>query len=327
MSVPTDSAVGPETQNRSRRHSHSAPISALVGLLTGLLVLGSASVPLRDTDLYWHLLAGRDLASGTSPLAVGEGWSFADDRPWASTQWLAELALYGIHQVGGWAALAAFRVVTLAVVLGILGWTTLRGRPALLASGPFLFAAFSVWLSSEERPQQVTYIGAAVLGGVLLTGVTKGNVPRWWVLLPLTLIWANVHGGWVLVPGVMALIGLGRLVDRGRARWGCPPRPGACAVEPPRRCDQPCGTRQRDGGFPDLERRQRHHLGVAAHSPVQPPGPFHDRDAHDGCSGLDPLEECRPSIRGAGHAPAVGVLVDGVAQRDSRHAPTCPPHR
>ena len=192
------------------------PFLAVLGLLSGLLILGTAQTTLRDIDLYWHLVAGSELAAGTPVGSIGRDWSYASSTsPWISTQWLSEWALFYLHDWGGWAAMAAVRVTTFALVLGALALTTLRGRRVPPASGPFIVAGSAAWLVSQERPQQVTLVGAAVLGGVLIMGLTGKSLPRWWVALPLTVLWANMHGGWVLVPAVLAMISAGRVLDHG----------------------------------------------------------------------------------------------------------------
>ena len=68
---------------------------------------------------------------------------------------------------------------------------------------------------SQERPQQFTFIGAAALSAVLVPALEAGRVPTWWVVLPLTVLWANLHGGWILMPLTLGLVSLGRFVDRG----------------------------------------------------------------------------------------------------------------
>ena len=40
-------------------------------------------------------------------------------------------------------------------------------------------------------------------------------MPRWWLALPLVVLWANLHGGWILAPATLALVALGRLLDHG----------------------------------------------------------------------------------------------------------------
>ena len=49
-----------------------------------------------------------------------------------------------------------------------------------------------------------------------------GELPRWWLILPGTWVWANLHGGWVLVPITLSLVVVGRLADHGlrdRGAW------------------------------------------------------------------------------------------------------------
>jgi hypothetical protein len=183
-----------------------------------MLLYASATLAIRDIDLYWHLRAGRELLSGVRANAVGSEWSFAPDpEPWVTTQWLSEVVLYLAHSAGGWPAMVGYRTVTAALCVAILAHSTLKGRPAALAAFPFLAASAAAISFSQERPNQATLIGAAALGPVLLRGLTGVHLPRWWLILPATWAWANLHGGWVLVPCVLALIALGRALDHGLA--------------------------------------------------------------------------------------------------------------
>ena len=200
----------------AERHATGLPFAAVLGCIAGICILATTQTPLRDIDLYWHLLAGRELVSGVPPESIGIDWTFGPDPgPWMSTQWLAEIALFRLHELGGWTAMAAIRVVTSAIVLAILALTTLRGRPVAVAGLPFTVAAATVCLWSQERPQQITYIGAAVLGGVIVDGLYRDRLPRWWLLLPGTALWANIHGGWVLAPVVLGMVAVGRVLDHG----------------------------------------------------------------------------------------------------------------
>lgn len=192
------------------------PFSLVLGTLAGLMILATSLTTLRDIDLYWHILAGRQLLEGTSPSGIGLAWSFAPDPlPWTTTQWLSEVLFAWLYDLFGWRGLAAFRVVTAATAIAALAAATLVARPKALAGFPFLTAAVLIAVVSQERPQQFTLIGAAVMGGVLVTGLADGAMPRWWVLLPGTILWANLHGGWVLVPATLGLVAVGTLADRG----------------------------------------------------------------------------------------------------------------
>ena len=68
------------------------PFLALAAVVLLLVPLRAAVGPIRDIDLYWHLLVGQDILAGTSVVSAGHGWSFAPvPDTWVSTQWLAEI--------------------------------------------------------------------------------------------------------------------------------------------------------------------------------------------------------------------------------------------
>ena len=54
----------------------------------------------------------------------------------------------------------------------------------------------------------------------MVPALVQGRTPRWWLLLPATWLWANLHGGWLLVPVLLAVLAVGRLLDNG---WHDPP--------------------------------------------------------------------------------------------------------
>lgn len=206
--------LGPSKVPASR--IRGLPFGAVLGLITGLAFLLTAKGSLRDVDIYWHVLAGRQILDGVPVGQLGLDWSFAPSPlPWTSTQWLGEGILAWLYTLGGWSALAAFRVVTAVIAIAVLALTTIRGRPVLLAAMPYSVGVIAVAAYSQERTQQVSFIGAAALGGVLVTGLFVGQLPRWWLLLPATVLWANIHGAWILVPAVLAMIALGRWADHG----------------------------------------------------------------------------------------------------------------
>ena len=153
---------------------------------------------------------------GVSPGTVGASWSFAPTAvPWITTQWLSEVLLAALHDFAAWDGLILYRTVTTAAVLAILARSTLSGRPLILAGFPYLIAGASAVAVAKERPQQVTLIAAALLGAVLWRGLVEGRLPRSWLLIPSIILWANMHGGWVLGPAVLGLLGLARMSDHG----------------------------------------------------------------------------------------------------------------
>jgi tetratricopeptide (TPR) repeat protein len=190
----------------------------LAMLFLSALAFLLASFPARNSDLWQHLAAGRQLARGE--LSFGPSW-------------LYDLLGYGLYSALGGPGLVfvkALLVVALALVLLRLsrsgpGWWVPAACTALalLAAGTrlllqpvtvsYLFLALALWLlhpgtkaegrSAEELPPPS---GSGLL--------------RLWPLLVLFVLWANVDGWFVLGLATVALTWLGRLLDIASRREG-----------------------------------------------------------------------------------------------------------
>lgn len=168
------------------------------------LVLGAAVLePIRDEDFFWHLATGRWIASSGRPPTTD---IFAVDGPalpWVAHEWLYELFLYGLHQLGGMPLLAL--LPSLAAVLCaaiLLAETKRRDVPAAIAAPVVLLALLPSHEYWVQRPQLLTY-GFLATFLVLLAGHEAGRRRLPLVLLPLTVVWANLHAAVALAPLVV----------------------------------------------------------------------------------------------------------------------------
>ena len=206
------SVPGPTTSVTDR----PLPYLLLAGAAALLVPIRAATGPIRDIDVYWHLLVGREILSGIPVSAAGRGWSFAPvPDTWVSTQWLAEALLARIELWGGLDALIVYRVVTASVALGVLAAVTLVHRPVRAGAWVFAFAAAQLSIVVQERSQMLTFILAPLVGRWCDRVLREGRLPRWWVVLPLVIVWSNFHGGWVLLPLFLGVTAVARLIDRG----------------------------------------------------------------------------------------------------------------
>ncbi len=201
----------------------NVPFAFVPAVAVMALALVLALRPILDIDLYWHLVVGDELRSGVPISQAGQGWSFAPvPDTWVSSQWLAEMTLSWLNTLGGFPALVLYRVLTALAALAVTAWVTLRGRPLRAAVIPFALAATALGSTSQERSQQLTYLLAPLVGWWAERLLREGRLPRWWIVLPLTVLWANYHGGWVLLPAVLCLTAVARWVTRGvrdRPAW------------------------------------------------------------------------------------------------------------
>jgi MFS family permease len=168
----------------------------------------------QDPDYFWHLTAGRLIATtGSVPSTDPFSFTWAG-QPWTPHEWLSELLIYRIvAAVGTGGALALFGVLgpltfaVLAIVLRRHGVGTL---PIVAASalGALVLVPFVT-----VRPQAISWLLMAVL---LATLWELRPEQRWWAmaLVPLFVLWANLHGLWVLGLGMVAVYTLFTLAGR-----------------------------------------------------------------------------------------------------------------
>jgi drug/metabolite transporter superfamily protein YnfA len=161
-----------------------------------VLMVGGRSRFFQDPGTFWHVAVGnRIIDTGffdTDPYT----FTFAD-KPWIPHQWLGECTMAVLHRIGGFDTLLLATATLLAGVYTGLGVRLLRCglHPSVVA----VVIAFAVAASSGHfhvRPHLATIAGMAVFV-VYLTDVDNGRISinRLLWLVPVTCLWANIHGG------------------------------------------------------------------------------------------------------------------------------------
>lgn len=214
-----------------RRGPAVSPWLVLASVAGGAAAV-SATAPIGDPDLPWHLEVGRQILDRRTLSGIGSGWSFAvRDRGWTTTQWLSEVILTTAHDVAGFRGLQVLRlIVALVLVLGLarlllLGteafWGPVVFTLTLLALGPFL----------QARPQLASLPLLVWLSRKAWDTLHTDLLPPLRSLILVTFGWANLHGLWVMVPVTTALLaGCALLQDRPGSARGLLGRGAACLI-------------------------------------------------------------------------------------------------
>lgn len=184
-----------------------------VVLALALPALIALVVPMPAVDLAYQVRAGAEImAAGALPGV--DTWTFTiEGKPWLDQQWLAQVLLALGHGAGGWELLAVLRAALVVAAVGLLLAACVeRGVPvrtaAILSLVAFLLAAPSLAL----RPQLFAIV---LFAGLLWLVAVRARNPRLYVLAPvLVVIWANVHGSFVLAPLVLGYAWLDDVVAR-----------------------------------------------------------------------------------------------------------------
>ena len=155
-------------------------------------------------DLTYQLRAGAEILTRLE-IPRTDSWTYTvAGQPWFDQQWGAQVLLSAVYQVGGWTGLALLRA---ALVGGIVGCLFLVARaPGLTHRGASLLtiAAFVVIAPALAlRPQ---LFGMVLFALVLLLLADRRDHPlRCWVIPLVVLVWANLHGSFILGPLVVGL--------------------------------------------------------------------------------------------------------------------------
>jgi len=168
------------------------------------LLIGAAAAfiatraPASDSDLFWHLAVGRDIAATGLARVDHFSWSVPGHTV-LTDQWLGELALYVAYTLGGWLGVVVLRGIAVTTVAAAIAYAAVREVPqrpllATLVAIPAIALSSYLW---TDRPELFGVACFAILI-VLLRTVSAGDLRAMAVLLALLVIWANLHGSAML---------------------------------------------------------------------------------------------------------------------------------
>jgi hypothetical protein len=160
-----------------------------------------------QNDTWWHLAAGRSMAETGQVMLTEEFSHTAYGAHWANYEWLSEVVFYRVYQAGGLPLLVALCALSLMGAC-LLMWALMQGRieDRLVVAGLALTLITPGW---AVRPQAFSLL-------LLVLTVYLVTRDRLWLLPPVFLLWANLHGAVAL--GLVVLAGdlLAELVSGGR---------------------------------------------------------------------------------------------------------------
>jgi hypothetical protein len=181
------------------------PLSVVAGALLVGGVFACTRVPEQSYDVWWHLATGRWIVEhGRIPHA--DPFSYTrPGAPWVAHEWLTDILLYCLYQRFGPAGLSLYRQTVATASCLLLYLLCLRqGVHPLLAFAAGLLEIFFMAGTLNARPQLLMVLLVLVLLHMLWS-LRAGQ--RWpLAALPLlTLLWVNVHGGFLVLFSVLGL--------------------------------------------------------------------------------------------------------------------------
>jgi hypothetical protein len=185
-----------------------AALAVLLPVAATLLVRSQA------LDLAYQIRAGSTMLDTGSLLRSDIFTYTVPGRPWLNQQWGVQLVLAGVYRGVGWPGLNAMRGAVVALTtLFVYRACRAQGADPRTSSGLTLAGwLVSLPVLAQLRPQ---LFGAALFALSLWIVSARSERPRvvWW-LPAVVLVWANVHGSFVLVFPLIGLTILDAAGDR-----------------------------------------------------------------------------------------------------------------
>jgi hypothetical protein len=162
-----------------------------------------AARPLSDGDFWWHLKAGEYILN-TRSIPKTDFFSFTNyGRAWVAHEWLSEAIFYVIYSKFGFNVL----IVIFAVLTALAFWIAFRRSEShpLIGGSAALLGVWTVLPTIGVRPRVFTLLLSSVYLALLVRYARRGEGRHLWWLVPLMVLWVNLHGGFLIG---LVLIGL-----------------------------------------------------------------------------------------------------------------------
>jgi len=180
----------------SRNTFSSASAIALLAALVCFAIVLFAPGIFNDGDTYWHIAAGRWMIDNRAVLHIDPfSYTFAG-HPWQAHEWLAEIVI-ALSYVGlGWNGVAFLFAAAFALTAGLLSWHLAKrlGGISLIATVALSLSCAAASLLA--RPHLLALPLLEIWTAALIFACDGKRAPSW-KLLPVMVLWANLHSSFL----------------------------------------------------------------------------------------------------------------------------------
>jgi len=175
---------------------------------------------LADGDTGWHIRTGDYILQAGSVPTV-DIFSFSKPgEPWFAWEWLSDVIIAGLHRMCGLPGVVGFTGLVIALsALVVFRQSLWRGANSFAALGVTLVATGAASLHFLARPHVFTLLLLPVALW-LVERDRRAPGPGVWALVPLSALWANLHGGFLALIACLGILAVGSAVEA----WLAPER-------------------------------------------------------------------------------------------------------
>jgi hypothetical protein len=183
--------------------------------------------PISDLDFWWHLKTGDVMLQQKSLLRI-DPFNYTGDVTVKGREavilngyWLWQIIASALYSAWGFNGIFLLKFVT----AGLMSWAVLfeMGRQSLSQVTRIVFFTLGSLLIINvynlERPQVYSIFFITLLVG-MISRIRIGHAPSC-LLFPMMIIWANIHGGFIVGDIILGLAAAGFLIQYRSDRKSC----------------------------------------------------------------------------------------------------------
>ena len=202
--------VGPWAQEQPDRRWQMRWLDRLGIHITQQDYMGPATRPYEGQSQVGYLIENIKANRG---LPEEEQQDLPERFGWINQNWLTHVLFYKMNMAWGENSIVIYKFLQ-AVATALLSYWAARklGAHAVLAAGAVAFGMLLSRSYIDLRPNQSSIFYAAAML-VVLVYWRSGCVKAMWWLIPIMILWSNVHGGFIYGMMVFTVVGAGHLVQ------------------------------------------------------------------------------------------------------------------
>lgn len=173
------------------------------GFIAFLLCLCFKVQVFFDLDTAWHIKAGQFIIDNRM-MPYTDPWSFTSDQEWYLLSWLWDVFAYGIYDYFGLKGILVAQALSIALLVSYAAFT-LSAFKNVKPTSVFVAVAIMgvcLWPLLYFRPQLHAY-----LLFLLFLNAMQSIRLRWLKIGVIMLLWANIHGSFILALMVLGYYG------------------------------------------------------------------------------------------------------------------------
>ena len=193
----------PSNVTATRPAARLDPSVAMAGCLVFALVLFLPTI-LNDSDTLWQITTGEWILDHHTVPATDPFSFTAGDRHWYAHEWLAETLMGLAFRIGGMLGVMVLAAAACGLAAAVLLHHLRRFLSSKYAVEALILAMCSAAPSLLARPHLLAWPCLVLWCGGLVTARADRRAPHA-ALLPVMLLWVNLHGSFML--GLLLPIG------------------------------------------------------------------------------------------------------------------------